>query len=95
MGVQGMKRAILLFLPILLFAGAVLLWAYPSVFPHGTTIYYPEKSYNGYTIFCVDNFGAFLIDMRGNVVHHWENIGAVDHPVKLMPGGHIMGATGK
>lgn len=89
-----MKRAILVFLPLLLCAGAVLLWSYPSVFPHGTTIYYPEKAYSGYTLFSVDNFGAFLIDMRGNVVRQWKNVGTVDHPVKMMPGGHIMGATG-
>jgi hypothetical protein len=89
-----MKRTILLFLPLLLIAGTVFLWSYPSVFPHGTTIYYPEKAYSGYTLFCADNFGAFLIDMRGNVVHHWKNVGAVDHPVKMLPGGHVMGATG-
>lgn len=90
-----MKRAILLFLPLLFIPWAVLLWSYPSVFPHGTTIYYPEKAYNGYTLFSADNFGAFLIDMRGNVVHHWKNVGTVDHPVKMLPNGHIMGATGK
>ncbi len=74
--------------------GSALLWSYPSVFPHGTTIYKPDKAYSGYTVFCVDNFGAFLIDMRGNVVHEWKSVGAVDHPVKLLSGGHIMGATG-
>ncbi len=89
-----MKRAKLVFIPLLLIGGTVLLWSYPSVFPHGTTIYYPEKAYSGYTLFCADNFGAFLIDMRGNVVRHWKNVGTVDHPVKMMPGGHIMGATG-
>jgi hypothetical protein len=87
-----MKKVIFVF--AILLTGAVLLWSYPSVFPHGTTIYYPEKAYSGYTLFSVDNFGSFLIDMRGNVVHHWKNIGTVDHPVKMLPGGHIMGATG-
>jgi hypothetical protein len=89
-----MKRVTFFILPLLIVAGAVLLWSYPSVFPHGTTIYNPEKAYSGYTLFCADNFGAFLIDMRGNVVHQWKNIGSVDHPVKMLPGGHIMGATG-
>ena len=72
-----MKRTIILSLPILIAAGAVLLWSYPSVFPHGTTIYYPEKAYSGYTLFPVDNYGAFLIDMRGNVVRQWKNVGSV------------------
>jgi hypothetical protein len=89
-----MKKAIII-LATLMLTGAALLWPYPSVFPHGTTIYKPEKSYSGYTLFCVDNFGSFLIDMRGNVVRQWKKIGSVDHPVKMMPGGHIMGATGK
>jgi len=89
-----MKRAMLLILPLLIIAGTVLLWSYPSVFPHGTTIYYPEKAYSGYTLFSADNFGSFLIDMRGNVVRHWKNVGTVDHPVKMLPGGHVMGATG-
>lgn len=89
-----MKKALFI-LSGLLLAGTVLLWSYPSVFPHGTTIYYPEKACSGYTLFCVDTFGAFLIDMRGNVVRHWKNVGTVDHPVKMMPGGHVMGATGK
>ncbi len=89
-----MKRTILLSLPVLILAGAVLLWCYPSVFPHGTTIYSPEKAYSGYTLFPVDNYGAFLIDMRGNVVRQWKNVGSVDHPVKMLPGGHVMGATG-
>jgi hypothetical protein len=84
------------FLPVLLLAvaAAAVVWAYPTVFPHGTTLYKPDKAYSGYTIFSVDNIGAFLIDMHGNVVRQWQNIGPVDHPVKMMPGGHIMGSTG-
>jgi len=88
------KMGILSTLLISAVIGAALLWSYPSVFPHGTTIYNPDKAYSGYTLFSVDNFGAFLIDMRGNVVHEWKSVGVVDHPVKMLPGGHIMGATG-
>jgi hypothetical protein len=29
------------------------------------------------------------------VVRQWKNVGTADHPVKMMPGGHVMGATGK
>lgn len=90
-----MKRMVILSVLLVALAGASSAWAYPSVFPHGTTIYKPDKAYNGYTLFCVDHFGSFLIDMRGNVVREWRNIGKADHPVKMMPGGHVMGATGK
>ena len=36
-------------------AAPSLSWAFPSVFPHGTTIYKPEKCWNGYTVFGVEN----------------------------------------
>jgi hypothetical protein len=36
--------------------------AYPSVYPTGTTIYDPEKCWNGYTIFQAKEVGATLID---------------------------------
>jgi len=90
-----MKKVLIIAALLLVLAGASTLWAFPSVYPHGTTIFKPDKAYNGYTLFCVDNFGSFLIDMRGNVVRQWKNVGTADHPVKMMPGGHVMGATGK
>lgn len=91
---KSMKRV---FFSILLLSCLIIpisLFAFPSVFPHGTTLYKPDKAYSGYTVFSVDNFGTFLIDMNGNVVHQWKNVGTVDHPAKLLPGGHIMGSTG-
>jgi hypothetical protein len=90
-----MKKVLIVSALLLVLTGASTLWAFPSVYPHGTTIFKPDKAYNGYTLFCVDNFGSFLIDMRGNVVRQWKNVGTADHPVKMMPGGHVMGATGK
>ena len=89
-----MKRLAVISVLFLIGLSAGLAWAYPTVFPHGTTIYKPDKAYSGYTIFSVDNFGTFLIDMHGNVVRHWKNIGTVDHPAKLLPNGHVMGSTG-
>ncbi|MBI5605059.1 MAG: aryl-sulfate sulfotransferase [Deltaproteobacteria bacterium] len=89
-----MKKLIMIAGGLLMIAVASMGWSYPTVFPHGATLYKPDKAFSGYTLFCVENYGAFLIDMRGNVVHEWKNIGKVDHPVKLLPGGHIMGATG-
>ena len=72
-----------------------LSWAFPSVFPHGTTIYKPEKCWNGYTVFGVETAGqgCVLIDMNGNVVHEWKNVSELEHPAKLLKGGYIMGAT--
>jgi len=68
-----------------------------SVFPTGTTIYYPEKCWNGYTVFPAElhrnnGYGAVLIDMNGNVVNRWQGLDGF--PNKMLPGGHIMGGTG-
>ncbi len=65
---------------------------YPSVYPTGTTIYDPDKCWNGYTIFPAKEAGAALIDMNGNTVQLWE--GVEGFPVKLLPGGYVLGSTG-
>ncbi len=64
----------------------------PSVFPTGTTIYNPEKAWNGYTLMPIKKVGAVLIDMNGKVVKVWKNFQGF--PNKLLPGGYIMGSLG-
>ena len=71
--------------PAILFAG-------PSVYPTGTTIYAPDRCWSGYTIFQTETgAGAVLIDMNGNAVRNWEHI--VGYPVTILPGGYVMGGT--
>ena len=36
---------------------------FPSVYPTGTTVYDPKKSWNGFTVFQAFETGAVLIDM--------------------------------
>lgn len=74
--------------------GPERLFAYPSVYPTGTTIYKPEKAWNGYTIVNGQSpaVGAVLIDMNGNIVKQWK--GLLGHPNKLLPGGYVIGNTG-
>jgi len=67
--------------------------AYPSVYPTGTTIYEPEKCWNGYTIFQAKEVGASLIDMNGNGVQQWK--GLHGFPNIILPGGYVMGSTGE
>ena len=45
-----------------------------TVFPTGTTIYNPEKCYDGYTLFLSKTLGvgAVLVDMNGEVVRTWR-----------------------
>ncbi|MFA6811213.1 MAG: transcriptional initiation protein Tat, partial [Desulfoplanes sp.] len=68
--------------------------AFPTVYPHGTTIYDPAKCWNGYTVFGteVPSEGTVLIDMNGNVVKQWKNMCQAEHPPKLLEGGYLAGA---
>ena len=57
-------------LAVLLLAAAPLVTsAAPSVYPTGTTIYDPAKSWNGYTVLSpLGTQAVIVIDMNGNVV---------------------------
>ncbi|MDP6179394.1 MAG: aryl-sulfate sulfotransferase [Desulfatiglandales bacterium] len=66
--------------------------AYPSVYPTGTTIYDPEKCWDGYTIFQAKEVGATLIDMNGAELQLWK--GLHGFPNKILPGGYVLGSTG-
>ncbi|NLC37982.1 MAG: thioredoxin [Clostridia bacterium] len=66
---------------------------YPSVYPTGTTIYNPEKCWNGFTIFQARELGALLIDMNGAEIRLWK--GLHGFPNKILPGGYVMGHTGE
>jgi len=67
--------------------------SFPTVFPHGTTIYKPEKCWSGYTVFGteVEAEGTVLIDMNGNVVRQWKDICQEEHPPKMLKGGFLAG----
>lgn len=76
---------------ILLAALFSLAYAFPSVYPTGTTIYQPDKTWNGYTVFGTPNeFGIVLIDMNGNEVRHWPTVTDA-FPARIFPGGNVMG----
>jgi hypothetical protein len=66
---------------------------YPSIYPTGTTIYNPEKCWNGYTIFQAKEVGALLIDMNGGEVRLWKGFHGM--PNRLLPGGHLIGSSGE
>ncbi|RLE41587.1 hypothetical protein DRJ48_05265 [Candidatus Woesearchaeota archaeon] len=78
----------------LLFILIQLTGAYPSVYPLGVTIYNKTLAYNGYTTFSVKypnekSNTMYMIDMYGNVVHKWENLGNTLQIV-LLKNGHIL-----
>lgn len=68
----------------------------PSVYPTGTTIYDPERAWNGYTVLSPLSSGAaVVIDMNGNVVKRWDDYNnAAGGPAPVLPGGGIVAAVG-
>lgn len=90
-----MKRSIGLVAAAALSA-ALMVWAGPSVFPTGTTIYDPAKAWNGYTVLSpLGGNAAIVIDMNGNVVKRWEGYNSsAGGPVRVFPNGAVIGAEG-
>jgi len=60
------------------------------VYPVGTTIYKPEKCWNGFTILSGED--GRLVDMNGNLVHLWK--GPFGFPNKIFPGGYLLVSRG-
>src|SRR5688572_32081360 len=77
-------------------AHAVALTSAQSVYPTGTTIYDPDKSWNGFTVLSPLGTPAVLvIDMNGNVVKRWEDVNnSGGGPARVLPGGIVMSASG-
>lgn len=55
---------------------AQAVFAYPSIYPTGTTIYDPSKAYSSYVLFTGGDNIARLIDLNGNTVHEWKDAAA-------------------
>ena len=63
-----------------------------SVYPTGTTIYDPNRAWNGYTVLSPLNTQAVIvIDMNGNVVKQWEGfVNSAGGPARIFPNGVVM-----
>jgi hypothetical protein len=78
---------------LLLSLVSISLSSAPTVYPTGTTIYYPNRTWNGYTIFRIPgNEGDVLIDMNGREVRRWSH--TAGYPARILPGGYFMGSMG-
>ena len=89
------RPAVIAFMVCLAVGGVTAtLPAIVSVYPTGTTIYDPSKAWSGYTIFGPpEQQGAVLVDMNGTVVNQWPQIASVPGPVRILPGGYVMGGS--
>ena len=70
-------------------------WA-QSVYPTGTTIYQPDRAWNGYTVLSpLGTQAVLVIDMNGNVVKRWEDYNnSAGGPARVLPGGVVIAASG-
>lgn len=81
---------------LLLAAVSVAASAAPSVYPTGTTIYDPSKTWNGYTVLSpLQTEAVIVIDMNGNVVKQWDGFNdSAGGPARILPGGTVVAAAG-
>lgn len=65
------------FLVLIIILHSATINAFPTVYPTGTTIYDPQKTFEGYTIYNPENQNVvseiLMIDMLGNIVHTWSH----------------------
>ena len=84
---------------VLLFSGTASVYkaiSAPTVFPTGTTIYDPARTWNGYTVLSIlDTRAVMVIDMNGRVVKRWDDLNVSGGgPARILPGGIIVATAG-
>src|SRR5262245_28563380 len=67
-----------------------------TVYPTGTTIYDPDKSWNGFTVLSpLGTQAVLVIDMNGTVVKRWDGFNnSAGGSARVLPGGIVMSASG-
>ena len=62
-----------------------------SVYPTGTTIYDPDRAWNGYTVLSpLQTPAVLVIDMNGTVVKRWDGYNnSAGGPARVLPGGDV------
>jgi hypothetical protein len=93
---MAMKRLIAVGAAVLVTRAIALTLAAQTVYPTGTTIYDPDRAWNGYTVLSPLQAQAVLvIDMNGNVVKRWEGFNnSAGGPARVLPGGGVIAASG-
>jgi len=91
-----MKRAACACAAAILVQAFALSGAAQSVYPTGTTIYDPDRAWNGYTVLSpLATQAVVVIDMNGTVVKQWEGYNdSAGGPARVLPGGFVIAASG-
>ena len=81
---------------LVLMPAFALIVAGQSVYPTGTTIYDPGKTWNGYTVLSpLRTQAVIVIDMNGNVVKQWDGYNdSAGGPARIFPDGVVIAASG-
>jgi hypothetical protein len=68
----------------------------PSVYPTGTTIYDPTRTWSGFTVLSLLGTEAVVvIDMNGKVVKQWDGYNnSAGGPARVLPNGDVIAASG-
>src|ERR1043166_2301431 len=91
-----MRYKVLLAAAVIAMSAYALNPAAQSVYPTGTTIYDPDKTWNGFTVLSpLGTQAVLVIDMNGNVVKRWDDFNnSAGGPARVFPGGLVMSAAG-
>src|SRR5262250_1385664 len=75
---------------------AVTMTAGQSVYPTGTTIFEPDRAWNGFTVLSpLQTQAVLVIDMNGTVVKRWDGFNnSAGGPARVLPGGVVVSASG-
>ena len=67
-----------------------------TVFPTGTTIFDPERTWSGFTVLSpLATQAVPVIDMNGTIVKRWEGFNnSAGGPARVLPGGYVIAAAG-
>ena len=67
-----------------------------TVYPTGTTIYDPARTWNGFTVLSpLGTQAVLVIDMNGTVVKRWDGFNnSAGGPARVFPGGIVVSASG-
>ena len=65
--------------------------AYRRRLTQDVTVYDPSRAFNGYTLFAPTfSSDAWIVDMQGRIVQHWQMENPPASHGKLLPNGHLM-----
>jgi hypothetical protein len=91
-----MRRLALACICTMIVHGATSTGGAQSVYPTGTTIYDPDRAWNGYTVLSpLQTQAVLVIDMNGAIVKRWDGYNnSAGGPARVLPGGYVISASG-